>query len=137
MTQIVETGIIGNTSSLRNLFEVLDHRTADKIFSQSIGEDQTKLVVPHFACLLLFFLLPLHLIVEGIRTYLRTRPTHLELEVNGKHFYMVHGFTGENAHDEVWNCPTMELEKPIPECRQIVGHTKVLSMIQPENKHIL
>ena len=66
MAQIVETGIIRNPGSLRNLFEMLDHRAADKIFSQSIGEHQTKLVVPHFACLLLFFLLPLQLITEGI-----------------------------------------------------------------------
>ena len=33
VAQIVETGIIRNSGSLRNLFEVLDHRAADKIFS--------------------------------------------------------------------------------------------------------
>ena len=66
MAQIVETGIIGNSGSLRNLFEMLDHCAADKIFPQSIGEHQTKLVVPHFSGLLLFLLLPLHLIAEGI-----------------------------------------------------------------------
>ena len=65
---------------------------------------------------------------QRIRTYLRTRPTHLELEVNGNRFYLVHGFPGENVHDEVWTRPTMESENPIPECKLIIGHTEVLSM---------
>lgn len=73
---------------------------------------------------------------QRIRTYLRTRPTHLELEVNGNRFYMVHGFPGNNVHDEVWTRPTMESKNPIPDCRLIIGHTKVLSMIQPEEKRI-
>ena len=73
---------------------------------------------------------------QRIRTYLRTRPTHLELEINGNRFYMVHGFPGDNVHDEVWTRPTMESENPIPNCRLIIGHTKVLSLIQPEEKRI-
>ena len=75
-------------------------------------------------------------IQHRIRTYLRTRHTHLELEVNGNHFYMVHGFPGGNVHDEVWARPTMESKNPILDCRLIIGHTKVLSMIQPEEKRI-
>ena len=73
---------------------------------------------------------------QRIKTYLRTRPTHLELEINGNSFYMVHGFPGANVHDEVWTRPTMESKNPIPDCRLIIGHTKVLSMIQPEEKRI-
>lgn len=73
---------------------------------------------------------------QRIRTYLRTRLTHLELEVNGNRFYMVHGFTGDNVHDEVWTRPTMDSKSPIPDSRLIIGHTKVLSMIQPEEKRI-
>ena len=73
---------------------------------------------------------------QRIRTYLRTRPTHLELEVNGNRFYMVHGFPGNNVHDEVWTRPTMESKNPIPDCSLIIGHTKVLSMIQLEEKRI-
>ena len=30
----------------------------------------------------------------------------------------------------------MESENPIPDCRLIIGHTKVLSMIQPEEARI-
>lgn len=68
--------------------------------------------------------------------YLRSIPTYLDIEVAGKRFYMVHGFPGDNVHDEVWTRPTMESENPIPDCRLIIGHTKVLSLIQPEEKRI-
>lgn len=73
---------------------------------------------------------------QRIIAYLRSLPTHLELEVNGSRFYMVHGFPVDNIYDEVWTRPTMESENPIPDCRLIIGHTKVLSMIQPEEKRI-
>jgi len=73
---------------------------------------------------------------QKIIAYLRSLPTHLDMEVDGKRFYMVHGFPGDNVHDEVWTRPTMESENPIPDCRLIIGHTKVLSMIQPEEKRI-
>ena len=73
---------------------------------------------------------------QRILGYLRGLPTHIELKVNDKRFYLVHGFPGENEHDEVWTRPTMESENPIPECKLIIGHTKVLSMIQPEEKRI-
>ena len=73
---------------------------------------------------------------KRILAYLRSLPTHLDIEVEGNRFYMVHGFPGDNVHDEVWTRPTMESENPIPDCRLIIGHTKVLSMIQPEEKRI-
>lgn len=73
---------------------------------------------------------------QRIIAYLRSIPTHLDIEVAGKRFYMVHGFPGDNVHDEVWTRPTMESENPIPDCRLIIGHTKVLSLIQPEEKRI-
>ncbi len=73
---------------------------------------------------------------QKIIAYLRSLPSHLDIEVGDKRFYMVHGFPGDNVHDEVWTRPTMESENPIPDCRLIIGHTKVLSMIQPEEKRI-
>ena len=73
---------------------------------------------------------------QRIIAYLRSIPTHLDIEVAGKRFYMVHGFPGDNVHDEVWTRPTMESENPIPDCRLIIGHTIVLSLIQPEEKRI-
>ena len=73
---------------------------------------------------------------QRIIAYLRSIPTYQDIEVAGKRFYMVHGFPGNNVHDEVWTRPTMESENPIPDCRLIIGHTKVLSLIQPEEKRI-
>ncbi len=65
---------------------------------------------------------------------LRTLPTHLEVKVNGKTFYLVHGFPGENVHDEVWSRPNLETPSPVPDCRLIVGHTPVLELIETETE---
>ncbi len=67
-----------------------------------------------------------------ILSYLYKRPTHLEVEVNGRKFYLVHAFPGDNLHDEVWTRPGMDTPNPRPGYRVIIGHTKVLSMIEPE-----
>lgn len=64
--------------------------------------------------------------------FLRTRPIHLEVEVNGRRFYLVHGFPGENVHDQVWGRPTMQTPNPIANCQLIIGHTPVLSLIQDD-----
>lgn len=71
-----------------------------------------------------------------IISYLRVLPTHIELELNGKRFYLVHGFPGENIHDEVWNRPEIDAVNPKPGYQVIIGHTKVLSMIKPEEARI-
>lgn len=73
---------------------------------------------------------------QRIRNYLQNLPTNMQLEVNGNRFYMVHGFPGENVHDEVWGRPNIDSENPISDCRLIIGHTKVLSMIQPETAKV-
>ncbi len=65
---------------------------------------------------------------------LQTLPTHLEVGVNGKTFYLVHGFPGENVHDEVWGRPTMETPNPVPDCQLIIGHTPVLELIKNEDE---
>lgn len=69
-----------------------------------------------------------------ILDFLKARPTHLQLEINGKRFYLIHGFPGENLHDEVWNRPTLETPNPIPDCQLIIGHTPVLELIRPESE---
>lgn len=73
---------------------------------------------------------------QSIIAYLGSLPTHWDMEVNDKRFYLVHGYPGDNVHDEVWTRPTIESENPIPDCRLIIGHTRVLSLIQPEEKRI-
>lgn len=73
---------------------------------------------------------------QEILDYLRSLPTHLEMEVGGKRFYLVHGFPGENVHDEVWCRPEMDTPNPILGCQLIIGHTPVLSLIKPEEERI-
>ena len=69
-----------------------------------------------------------------ILSFLRALPTHMEVAVNGKWFYLVHAFPGENVHDEVWCRPEMDTPNPKPGYQVILGHTKVLSLINPEEK---
>ena len=73
---------------------------------------------------------------QRIKSYLQGLPAHIELEVNDRRFYLVHGFPGENVHDEVWLRPEIDALNPKPGYQVIIGHTKVLSMIKPEEERI-
>lgn len=73
---------------------------------------------------------------QKILSYLRTLPTHLKIEVNHKKFYLVHGFPGENVHDEVWGRPTMKTPNPVSNYQLIIGHTPVQYLIEDEQKQI-
>lgn len=50
--------------------------------------------------------------VKNILEYLRTRPSHPEVEVNGRNFYLVHAWLGEDVHDEVWHQPVIDAPNP-------------------------
>ena len=71
---------------------------------------------------------------QEILDYLKSLPTHLVLDINGKRFYLVHGFPGTNVHDEVWCRPELNTPNPIPGYQVIIGHTPVLSLIKPEEE---
>lgn len=74
---------------------------------------------------------------QRILDYLNIRPSHLEVDVNGRSFYLlVHAWPGENVLDEVWKRPEIGAANPKPGCQVIIGHTKVLSMIKPEEAWI-
>lgn len=73
---------------------------------------------------------------QRIISYLRGLPTHIKLELNDKRVYLVHGFPGENVHDEVWHRPEIDAMNPKPGYQVIIGHTQVLSMIKPEEARI-
>ncbi len=73
---------------------------------------------------------------QKLLNYLRTLPTHLEVTVNGKKFYLVHGFSGANVHDEVWGRPTRSTPNPVPDHRLIIGHTPVQYLIEDEQEQI-
>lgn len=73
---------------------------------------------------------------QSILQYLQTMPSHLEVTANGQNFYLVHAWPGENIHDEVWH--RSEIDDPNSKLgyQVIVEHTKVLSMINPEEAKI-
>lgn len=59
-----------------------------------------------------------------ILRYVRKLPDHLEIEVNGRAFYLVHGNIGQTRHDRIWGRPEPPpVEPPIPGKTVIVGHT--------------
>ncbi len=73
---------------------------------------------------------------QKLLSYLRTLPTHLDVKVNGKKFYLVHGFPGANVHDEVWGRPTRSTPNPVPDHQLIIGHTPVQYLIEDEQEQI-
>lgn len=71
---------------------------------------------------------------KELMDFLRTRPSHLEVTVDGRSFYLVHGFPGENVHDEVWFRPEMDAQNPIPGSTVIIGHTPVQYILIPKDE---
>lgn len=75
-------------------------------------------------------------LTEGEQTrilaYLESLPSHLEIEVLGNRFYLVHGFPGSTAFDEVWSRPKLDTPSPLADCRVVIGHTPVQYLIHPE-----
>lgn len=69
-----------------------------------------------------------------ILDFLKTRPGHLELEVNGTPYYLVHGFPADTLFEEVWRRPKLDTPSPIPDFRVIIGHTPVQYLIADEEE---
>ena len=66
-----------------------------------------------------------------ILRFIQELPDHLEIEVNGRIFYLVHGYIGENRHDRIWGRPEPPPEEnPISGKTVIVGHTPTYYMNQ-------
>ncbi len=63
---------------------------------------------------------------EGILDFFRGLPDHLDLEVAGRQFHLVHGFPAENTYDRVWKRPALDTPNPFPDGRTVlIGHTPV------------
>ena len=59
-----------------------------------------------------------------ILQFVQNLPDHLEIEVNGQKFHLVHGMPGDTLHDRLWGRPEPPpVEPPIPGVTVIVGHT--------------
>ena len=63
-----------------------------------------------------------------IMKFLQSLPTHIEVSVGNQIYYLVHGFPGENVHDEIWHRPAITDSNPIPNTTLIIGHTPVVYM---------
>lgn len=50
-------------------------------------------------------------------------PLHLEVEVGGQIYHLVHGFPGETERDQVWGRPNADTPRPFPDRIAIFGHT--------------
>lgn len=59
-----------------------------------------------------------------ILRFIQELPDHLEITVNGRDFYLVHGMPGETQYDRIWGRPEPPPTEPlIPGKTVICGHT--------------
>lgn len=59
-----------------------------------------------------------------ILRFIRDLPDHLDIEVNGQLFHLVHGYPGSNRDDRLWGRPEANAAAaPLPGKTVIVGHT--------------
>ena len=59
-----------------------------------------------------------------ILRFIQELPDHIELEVNNRLFYLVHGNVGETRHERIWDRPEPPpTEPPLPGKTVVVGHT--------------
>ena len=65
---------------------------------------------------------------EEMLSFLRNLPTHEKLIVGERCYFLVHGFPGENVHDEVWVRPDLHAKNPINGAALVIGHTPVIHM---------
>lgn len=60
---------------------------------------------------------------RSILQFIRGLPDHLDIEVNGKHYHLVHGYPADNQYDRIWGRPDPAAPAPLPGRTVIVGHT--------------
>lgn len=60
---------------------------------------------------------------RAILRFLETLPDHLDLEVNGRNFHLVHGYPSDKPSDRIWDRPEDKVLQPFPDRTAIVGHT--------------
>ncbi|MBQ7896446.1 MAG: metallophosphoesterase, partial [Oscillospiraceae bacterium] len=63
--------------------------------------------------------------VKEILSFISTLPDYLEITVNGRDFYLVHGLPAGGNHGRVWGRPDDLYECPIKDKTVIIGHTPV------------
>lgn len=69
---------------------------------------------------------------QEVFQFLTALPIHLEVTVNGRDFYLVHGFPGQTLRDEIWGRPAPDAPNPLPGKQVIVGHTPICCLGRDE-----
>ena len=62
---------------------------------------------------------------EELLSFLSGLPAYIDVTVDEKRFYLVHGFPGRTDYDRIWSRPDPETENPYRDRTVIVGHTPV------------
>ncbi len=58
-----------------------------------------------------------------IINFLLKLPDHLNIEVDGRKFHLVHGMPADNSEDRIWERPNPDSPAPIDGIIAIIGHT--------------
>lgn len=66
--------------------------------------------------------------------FLRNLPTHFQLEIDGRKFYLVHGLPADTVYNEVWFRPYKDPIPSMPDCQIIIGHTPVTCFVHNETE---
>ena len=75
--------------------------------------------------------------ISEIVLFLLELPSFMEVEVNHRNFYLVHGFVGDTKKERVWNRPKPDTPNPFADKTLIVGHTPVALFHGKSDKNIL
>lgn len=70
---------------------------------------------------------------DSVFDYLKNLPDSFDITVNGKKFYLVHGFTGNSTYERVWNRPEKDTVSNLTDTVVIIGHTPVCGFFCPDN----
>ena len=76
--------------------------------------------------------------LNKILRFLRDLPDHIELEVNGRKFYLVHGYPADNTWDRIWKRPDPEASAPIEGVTAVIGHTPTVFLgVDPDKPVVI
>ena len=68
-----------------------------------------------------------------ILQFLSSLPDHLDIEVDGKKFHLVHGYPSDEPDVRIWERPLSFAPPPYPDRTVIVGHTPTCFMNSDES----
>lgn len=73
---------------------------------------------------------------KSICAFLARLPDHLELEVEGQRFHLVHAWPGEERDTRLWRRPSPSDPAPFPDRLTLIGHTPTCRFQEAEPMRI-